>query len=36
MAKDYELDRLHNEIKSAQRAVDSAKSRLELNHVIIV
>ena len=29
MAKDYELDRLHNEIKSAQRAVDSAKSRLE-------
>ena len=29
MAKDYELDRLHNEIETAQRAIDSAKSRLD-------
>lgn len=29
MAKDYELDRLHNEIEAAQRAIDSASSRLD-------
>ena len=29
MAKDYELDRLHNEIEIAQRDIDAAKSRLD-------
>ena len=29
VSKDYELDRLHIEIESAQRTVDSAKTRLE-------
>lgn len=29
MAKDFELDRLHNEIESAKSAIESAKSRLD-------